>query len=475
MTRPYARAPLPIPRWFRCLAWLAASLFLLWRGEAARAQSGSGPVIELAPEDKLGRPLAVPPATDATTAAASAQSPSAAPIEDVPIQSPVLLSDEPKQALPKSGVFLLPRQSQIDVALDQRVRKLRGAAVGGYGEAIVNAPFGPNAGPVVADLRRTVLFFGMNFTDRIRFFSEVELEHALTTQGTRGEVAVEQAFLDFMIKRYFNLRAGMTIVPINLINLYHEPSTFLGSERPDVDLFIVPSTWKQLVAGAFGAVGPVRYQVYVTPGLKAENFRADTGVRQGVQANEVRARDWGVVGRVDYSPVLGLNLGLSAYWARAGQGDPNLGDVPVTMAALDGKLGRWGLSVRGQLSYVHIGNTERLNAILALTRPDSGPVSRQLIGGYIEVGYDVLRPFKLASGMQLFAFGRYDRTDTQFDVVDGGNGFSRRPGNDRSVYTAGLTFRPIFEIAVKLDYQHRHTEVVDSNTNQINAAIAYQF
>lgn len=395
--------------------------------------------------------------------------------EEVPIQSPVILTDQPPSAMKKTGATSLPRQFQIDVALDNRTKKLRGVAVGGYGEATLNAPFGPNAGPVIADLRRNIIFLGVNFTDRIRFFSEIEFEHTLTSDGKEGEVAVEQALLDFMLWRWLNLRTGMSIVPVSLINIYHEPSTFLGVERPDADLFIIPSTWIQLVAGLYGSVGPLRYQFYVTPGLRAEGFSAATGIRGGVQDNLVRARDWGVVGRLDYSPMLGMNLGLSAYWARAGQGDPNLGAVPVSIAAFDVKFGRWGLSFRGQVSYIYIGDAAQLNQVLLLARPQSGPVSRQLVGGYIELGYDLFRPFSSrVVGMQLIAFGRYERSDTQLDVPTE-TGRLRVPGNDRSVYTLGLSYRPIFEIAVKLDYQNRHTEIAGSNVNQINSAIAYQF
>lgn len=459
----------------RSLASFCAACLLTVIAPPAQAQSPSGPVIVLAPEQES------PPAATSTVAAsppntaAAPAAPASTSDEEVPIQSPIVLSDQPPAAVKKSGFLALPRQSQIDVALDPRTNKLRGAAVGGYGEAVVNAPFGPGAGPAIADLRRTILYFGFNFTDRIRFFSEIEFEHALTTSGKQGEVAVEQALLDFMIVRWLNLRAGMSLVPLSLVNLYHEPSTFNGVERPDADLFIIPSTWKQLVAGLFGAVGPLRYQVYVTPGLRGEDFRADVGIRLGVQDNLVRTRDWGLTGRVDYAPLLGLNLGLGGFFTHAGQGDPNLGNVPVGIVALDVKFSRWGLSLRGQASYIHIGDTDRLNYALSLARPQQGPVARQLAGGYVELGYDVLRPLKLHSGFQLVAFGRYERSDTQLDVPQTGLLLSRQPGNDRSVWTLGLTFRPIFEIAVKLDYQHRHTEVAGSATNQINAGIAYQF
>lgn len=405
----------------------------------------AGPAIQLAPED-----------------------------DDVPMQSQMVLGDSPKSAARKGGAISLPRQSQIDVALDARTNKLRGAAVGGYGEAILNAPIGGNL-PTVVDLRRTVLFFGYNFTDNIRFFSEVEYEHALTTSGSNGEVGVEQAILDFMFRRWLNFRVGMGVLPVGLINIYHEPSTFNGAERPDADLLIVPSTWQQMLAGLYGAAGPLRYQLYVTPGLRAEGFTADAGIRGGRQESEIRARDWGLVGRLDYAPFLGGNIGLSGYWGRATQGDPNLGDVSVTIAALDTKLSRWGLTLRGQLSYVFISDVELLNRVLILAKPGSGPVSRQLIGGYVELSYDLLRLLPLNQGFQLIAFGRYERTDTQLDVVDSGLGLVRKPGLDRTVYTAGLTFRPILEVALKFDYQHRFTEVSGSNGNQINVAVAYQF
>lgn len=469
-----AAAPLPTPTAPAVLPAPAAATAA--SAATANPPSASGPLIVLPPElETAPGPSSPPGPSPATQSDAGPASGATTATEEVPIQSPVVLSDQPPAAIKKSGFLALPRQSQIDVALDPRTNKLRGAAVGGYGEAIVNAPFGPGAGPAIADLRRTILYFGFNFTDRIRFFSEIEFEHALTTTGKQGEVAVEQALLDFMLVRWFNLRAGMSLVPLSLINLYHEPSTFNGVERPDADLFIIPSTWKQLVAGIFGAVGPLRYQVYVTPGLRAEDFAADVGIRRGVQDNLVRTRDWGVTGRIDYAPLLGLNLGLGGFFSHAGQGDPNLASVPVGVTAFDVKFARFGLSLRGQLSHIYIGDSERLNYALSLSRPTQGPVARQLLGGYVEVGYDLLRPLRLSTGFQLIGFARYERSDTQLDIADSGLLLLRRPGNDRSVYTLGLTFRPIFEIAVKLDYQHRHTEVPGSATNQLNAAIAYQF
>ena len=126
--------------------------------------------------------------------------------EDILMQSQMVLGDAPKSGAQNGAVSLL-RQSQIDVALDDLDQRMRGAAVGGYGEAILNAPIG-NSQPNRHRFRLHRAVFGYT-TDHIRFFSEVEYEHALTTSGSNGEVGVEQSAAGFMIRRYFNVRVGM--------------------------------------------------------------------------------------------------------------------------------------------------------------------------------------------------------------------------------------------------------------------------
>lgn len=450
------------------------------------ASPGPGPVIELPPDVAAApaeNPLPPAPAPTADSHAAPAhhdEGQGHGPDGEIPathgvapLQSPYFFGDPAKRAI-VMPLLNLPRESQIDVSLDPRSADHKGAAVGSYGEMVVNVPL-DGKGPAVADLRRTILFFGFNFTDHIRYFSEIEWEHPFTSSHVEGEIAVEQMIIDFVIRRWFNVRAGMSIIPINIVNLYHEPPTFNGVDRPDVDLFIIPSTWKQLMVGFYGAVGDLRYQLYVTPGLRAEGFTAATGIRGGVQEDWPKIRDIGVTGRVDWSPFLGGNLGLSGYFAKAGQGDPNLGNSSVTIAAFDARVNRSGFVFRGQVSYIYIGDVERLNALLFRIAPLAGPVSRQLVGGYLEGAYNLLQPLHLKSSMLLYAFFRYNRTDTQLDVPEAVVTSRRQVGFDRSSYVAGLTYKPIFEIAIKADYTYRHTEVANSGSHLLNLGLGYQF
>src|SRR5262249_10537544 len=77
----------------------------------------------------------------------------------------------------------------------------------GYMDCHFNKDIGE---PFGSDFHRFVLLFGHSFSQRIKFWSEVEIEHALVEGGEEtGELAVEQAYLDFLLKPAFNLRAGM--------------------------------------------------------------------------------------------------------------------------------------------------------------------------------------------------------------------------------------------------------------------------
>ncbi len=117
-------------------------------------------------------------------------------------------------------------------------------SMGGYGELHYNnwsRDSGNNFRQL--DFHRFVLFFGHEFTDRLRFFSEVELEHALAGDGQPGEVELEQAFIEYDFDERNTARAGVFLLPVGILNETHEPPTFYGVERNTVENVIVPTTW----------------------------------------------------------------------------------------------------------------------------------------------------------------------------------------------------------------------------------------
>ncbi len=135
------------------------------------------------------------------------------------------------------------------------------------------------------DFHRFVLLFNHSFTDRIRFIGELELEHALV-EGLEesGELELEQAYLDFRVNRAFNLRAGMLLAPVGIINERHEPPSFHGVERPFVDTFIIPTTWFDAGAGIHGTFGAAwHYRAYLMAPLDATRITAEEGLAEARQ------------------------------------------------------------------------------------------------------------------------------------------------------------------------------------------------
>src|SRR5204862_3216672 len=131
-----------------------------------------------------------------------------------------------------------------------------------------------------------VLIFSHSFSARIRFVAELEIEHAVVEgPEEKGAIELEQAYVDFLVTRGFNVRAGMLLVPMGIINERHEPPVYHGVERPFVDTVIIPSTWFEAGAGVHGEVGSgLRYRAYVMAPLDDARFSADEGIHGERQA-----------------------------------------------------------------------------------------------------------------------------------------------------------------------------------------------
>ena len=93
------------------------------------------------------------------------------------------------------------------------------------------------------DFHRFVLFLGHDFTDTTRMFSEIELEHSVAGDGENGEVELEQAYIEHDLNSTTQMKAGLFLIPVGILNQTHEPDTFYGVERNNVERNIIPTTW----------------------------------------------------------------------------------------------------------------------------------------------------------------------------------------------------------------------------------------
>ncbi|MBI1787462.1 MAG: hypothetical protein HYR60_07920 [Acidobacteria bacterium] len=333
--------------------------------------------------------------------------------------------------------------------------------------------FNKNRGdPGQFDFHRFVLLFGHSFSDRIKFWSELELEHALVEGGEeKGEVALEQAYLDFLIKPYFNLRAGMLLTPVGLVNERHEPPSFNGVERPFVETVIIPTTWREMGFGATGDLGRgFRYRAYLMSSLNAARFDARQGIGGGkTNGFEASFRNPAKVGRLEYVGLRRLALGTSFYSGHAGF-DLHRINPRINIFSVDGRYGYRRLEFRGLFANTWISRSGELNASLERTLGRNPNIGSQLRGAYFEPAVHLF-PRRLRQ--DLIVFTRYEKYNTQHRMP---KGFVSLPQFDRWSWVAGATYKPNADVAIKFDYNfNRNASSVIRVADTLNLGIGWWF
>ena len=340
----------------------------------------------------------------------------------------------------------------------------KGITIGGYAQIDYNEPDGIDVGKL--DVHRLVLLFGYNFNDKVSFLTEVEYEHV-------QEVYVEQAFIKYKLNEKVNVLAGLMLVPMGIINEYHEPTTFYGVERPNVDTSIVPTTWRELGVGVSGRIdnASLKYQAYLFNGFKsyAEGeglLRGSDGLRKGRQKGaESVVSSPNFSAKLDYYGIAGLRVGLSGYFGKTQTDDTTIeaSTIGVNMIGIDARYKYNNLELRGQYINANLSDTEAYNT---LTGKDVGS---KMYGVYGEVAYN----FNLKGVERLTPFVRYEKYNTQAETegVLVANG-----AYDKDEIIVGLNYKVAEGAAFKIDYQFVNNAVAGSDTNkQFNAGVAIWF
>lgn len=367
----------------------------------------------------------------------------------------------PEEAKYKSAYGMGPAASKVYGAG-------KGLSIGGYGEGNYSAKVG-NKGDTndTANMERMVLYAGYKFTDKILFNSELEFERGSTGEGseTKGEVSVEFASLDFFIDQRANARAGLVLMPMGLVNRIHEPLFYFGNHRPEVEQRIIPSTWREMGAGLFGAITPeLTYTAYVVSGLDATGFTSD-GIREGRGGgSNARAENFGYVARVDYDPTAlpGVTVGGSAYVGNSGQNQTFAGQKADVFTQLYEAHVQWkyrGLEFRTLGSWGHINDADKVTAAniarngpVDPDHPNAGQVvGSQNYGFYTELGYDVLPLLWKDTTQYLAPFFRYEKLNT---MAKAPAGYANDPTRDWQIYQVGLQYKPIPNVVLKADYRN---------------------
>ena len=338
--------------------------------------------------------------------------------------------------------------------------------VGGYGEVHYANPTGPKTPPVV-NLARFVVYLAHSFDDRLAFRSELEVEDAKLEGGRPGgEVALEQAYLDYRLAGWITLRTGLVLPPVGIVNETHEPPTFNGVERPGFDHDVIPTTWREIGVGAVGTVpggSGLAYRVYLVNGLRADGLSAGEGIREGRQeGRQASFANPSVTGRLEWARP-GLKFGGSFWYGGTADTNTAVGSgtfgAPVALVSADARFDTGPFALRAEVATISVSDAQEINAAYGRS------VGSRIAGGYLEAAYKVRHT-------KLNAFVRHERYDTQASVPAGA---TRDRSLARRITTLGVTYKPTWNTAFKGDYQLLRNAAGAGEFEVLSLGVGYQF
>jgi len=329
------------------------------------------------------------------------------------------------------------------------------ATIGGYADVMYNNLSRQNLDNTSRHSfgqQRLVPFIYADITDHIKFAAELEFERGGPGVAD-GTMQIEFAQIDYLVNEAINTRAGILLMPVGKFNLLHDSPLNDLVDRPMVSRIVIPSTWFESGAGIYGSLYPssqskLDYEVYAVNGMSSiapGSAPTDLGVRS-TRGNVSRDRDdnKAVVGRVAFSPMLGIEVAGSGYHGTYKPSAGAVGTGRISLFALDWTLQKGPFEVIGESAWSRISNN------------GTGPAGMQ--GYYIQGNYhfmpDFLKkwaPSHFTDASTFTAVVRWEQVDTDTD----NRTLALAQGNRRELdrLTIGLNFRPIEDTVFKFDWQ----------------------
>jgi hypothetical protein len=374
---------------------------------------------------------------------------------------------------------------------------LEGLKIGMYGEF----KFGKFQNPdhkgqwqLGADMARVVLMPSYAFTDSIIFYSEIEFEHGgiAGDQDDKqdGAVGIEQAWVDFRINPYFNIRApGVDLVPVGYINLFHEPTLFYSVNRPTLANGLVPTTWFEPAMSVYGKiVDNLNYQVQVSSSL--EDF--GNGIQSRTDGNSVPPFPEGyaagfsgktalglarspigdfrqlsnvlaTAGRLSYTPpfILGFAGSTSLYYSpnttpRGAYSDTGLPLKRSSLTLVDTefryRVPETGLEFRAEYVGAFFGNNKNLRANNNTDPTDN--VGRAMYGMSGEIAYHFPLGKALGTEWEVVPFYRFTYQNLQTGGFRGSDLNGPTGSGQQQIQTTGFAVFPGRKLVLKLTYEN---------------------
>ncbi len=350
----------------------------------------------------------------------------------------------------------------------------KGVSIGAYGEITYKDPSNKDEsgttnikGTPEAEVLRNIIYLGYKFNDQWLVNAEIEIEHV-------DKVFAEFIYLEYIHSQKLRFRSGLLLVPMGYVNEGHEPVLFPSVDRPDIERYIIPSTWREIGLGLIGEINNLSYKLYLINGFDGQDLDSSGSAnsilrdarRKGGNSGNEDASDFAWVGRLDYQINSKLTTGLSYYTGEASGGNPNssgrVSDVGINMYDLHAELNTHGF--RGRFVYANF-NT---NDAAKFNTESSRKLPEQMSGYYIEILYDL---FKKKQDKKLMPFLRYEDYNLNKKMPSGS---SPSLAAKRTNTTVGIAYQPTAGIIFKADYSMLKNDA-KSGVDEFHLGAGYNF
>ncbi|MDM1067065.1 autotransporter outer membrane beta-barrel domain-containing protein [Myroides odoratimimus] len=332
------------------------------------------------------------------------------------------------------------------------------------------------------DAERLNLYLGYHFNDWISLKTEIEFEHGgtgstieLDTQEefgeyekeieSGGEVKLEQIFIDFKVRPYFNVRVGRMKLHFNLAQNLDRPTNYFTAHRQEMENEILPLGWYENGIQFYGTFlkDRLRYEVSITNGLDATGFSSRNWVKRGHQTRFEMAvgNSLAYTARLDYKFGKNKNTfaGVAAYVNDAAANRPKKDmDVSAYVTIFEGHVSYDENYIKFSSVFLY-GNIENSNIVSRKNANLSNnlgvkrtPVGKSMIGFSGDIGYEVLHFLNFKTKQQLYPFMRYEYYDTMYKTE---GAVVRKPRWERSVITGGINWFVHPQVVLKAHYSSR--------------------
>lgn len=355
--------------------------------------------------------------------------------------------------------------------------------ISGYGSAFYQRDF--NEQMAHATLERAVLFVGHQFNSKISFFSELELENAKVAPGAdnnggfKGEIAMEQAYVKFNLNARQYFVAGLFVPRIGILNENHLPVNFNGVERPLVETYVIPATWRELGIGFYGHARtlPLNYSIALLNGLNDADFTHGTGIVDGrAEGMGATANNIALTASLQYywkdfrfqvSGYTGGTNGLNARKSDSLQLSHGAFSLPLYLGEADIMYNHNGFAFKALGTIISFPDAADINKAYAKN------VSKLMYGAYGEIAYNIFEHQEKLKQQQFNVFARYELFDLNAAIPD--NGIYDGTLKQQHLI-AGLSYLPIPNVVIKADVRLMHTgdENPDLVINPSPARVPYR-